>query len=86
MVVGAGAYFFLFNYPDTASILTEDERLYIQKRLKEDNDSVRDETFTWSNVLKAIKDPKIWLYGLSFHTVALPLYTITLFLVSTLTD
>ena len=83
--MGAGAYLFIFNYPDTAGILTKDERIFIQHRLKEDNDSVRDEAFTWTNVSKAIKDPKIWLYGFSFHTVALPLYTLTLFLVSVLT-
>ena len=82
MVVGATAYFFIANYPNTAGLLTNDERIVLQNRLKEDNDAVADETFTWTNVLKSIKDPKVWLYGFSFHTMALPLYTLTLFLVS----
>ncbi|ERF73511.1 hypothetical protein EPUS_07716 [Endocarpon pusillum Z07020] len=54
--VGAGAYLFIFNYPDTAGILTRDERIFIQHRLKEDNDSVRDEAFNWTNVSKAMAE------------------------------
>jgi hypothetical protein len=32
-------------------------------------------------VIEALKDVKIWLYGLGFHTMSLPLYTLSLFLV-----
>lgn len=31
---------------------------------------------------KALYDHKCWLYGLAFHTMSLPLYTLSLFLVS----
>ena len=52
----------------------------MQARLKADNDATNHEPFSWSSVLRAVKDPKCWLYGLAFHTLSLPLYTLSLFL------
>lgn len=75
------AYFWVHNYPGTAKFLTKEEREYIQFRLKNDNDSTRDEKFSWSAVLDAFQDPKVLLYGLGFHSLSLPLYTLSLFLV-----
>ena len=83
IVVAVAAYGFVHNYPATAKFLTEKERTVIQNRLAADSDATHDEAFSWGNVLKALKDPKCWLYGLSFHTMSLPLYTYSLFLVST---
>ncbi|KAI9894510.1 MAG: hypothetical protein M1814_001864 [Vezdaea aestivalis] len=80
IVVSAASYFFIFNYPSTAKFLSDDERSFIHQRLKADNDATRDEAFTWENVSKALKDPKVWLYGMAFHTMSLPLYTLSLFL------
>jgi len=59
--------------------LTEHERTYIQNRLK-GTDANNVETFEWVNVRAALKDYKCWLYGLGFHTMSLPLYTLSLFL------
>jgi hypothetical protein len=75
------AYFWVHNYPATAGFLSKEERDFIQFRLKNDNDSTREEKFSWSAVFDAFKDPKVWLYGLGFHTLSLPLYTLSLFLV-----
>ncbi|KAE8375048.1 major facilitator superfamily domain-containing protein [Aspergillus bertholletiae] len=80
VVMSVIAYFWVYNYPSTAEFLSEKERSFIQFRLRNDNDSMRDEKFTWSGVLDAIKDPKVWLYGLGFHTMSLPMYTLSLFL------
>ncbi|GLI78967.1 hypothetical protein PoHVEF18_007289 [Penicillium ochrochloron] len=80
IAVSVIAYFWVHNYPATAKFLTKEEREFIQFRLKNDNDSTRDETFSWSAVLDAFKDPKVWLYGLGFHSLSLPLYTLSLFL------
>lgn len=80
IVVSLVAYGFIVNYPSTAKFLSEDERVFIHNRLASNNDATRNEAFTWGNVLKAIKDPKVWLYGLGFHTLSLPLYTLSLFL------
>ena len=80
VLVSAAAYFFIHNYPATASFLSEDERSRIYARLKSNNDATRDEAFSWHNVVLALRDPKVWLYGLGFHTMSLPLYTLSLFL------
>lgn len=81
VVVASFSYLWVYNYPSTAEFLTEEEREFVQYRLKYDSDATRDESFSWGAVLKAIKDPKVWLYGLAFHTISLPLYTLSLFLV-----
>ena len=80
ILVSIAAYFFIFNYPDTASFLNSSERAQIHARLKADSDATQAEAFSWANVLKAFKDVKCWLYGLAFHTMSLPLYTLSLFL------
>ncbi|KAK3360338.1 major facilitator superfamily domain-containing protein [Lasiosphaeria hispida] len=80
IVVAVAAYWFIYNYPDTAEFLTDKERKFIRDRLASDSDATHNESFTWENVAKALKDPKCWLYGLSFHTMSLPLYTFSLFL------
>ena len=80
VLVAFGAYFFIHNYPDSASFLSTDERAHVHARLKADSDATNTELFTWPNVSKALTDPKCWLYGLAFHTMSLPLYTLSLFL------
>lgn len=82
VIVGALAYFFIVNYPSTAKFLSAEERSYLIARLAADSDSTNDEGFKWSNVNKALKDPKVWLYCAAFHTMSLPLYTLSLFFVS----
>jgi hypothetical protein len=61
--------------------LNEDERQFIQQRLAFDSDATRDEHFSWAAVIEAFKDINCWFYGLGFHTMSLPLYTFSLFLV-----
>ena len=75
------AYVWVYNYPATAEFLSDKERSYITFRLKHDNDATREEKFTWAAVVDAVKDPKVWLNGLGFHSMSLPLYTLSLFLV-----
>ncbi|KAL2009378.1 hypothetical protein VTN00DRAFT_7572 [Thermoascus crustaceus] len=80
VVFSAIAYFWVYNWPSTAEFVTPEEREFIKLRLKNDSDSVREESFSWESVFKAFKDVKVWLYGLGFHTMALPMYTLSLFL------
>lgn len=79
-MISAGAYFFVHNYPSTARFLTDSERDIIHQRLKDDSDATQNEAFNWVNVLKAVTDIKCILYALGFHTLSLPLYTLSLFL------
>lgn len=80
VLVAAAAYGFIHNYPDTSKFISEDERKFIHQRLAADSDATHDERFTWGAVLEALKDSNCWLYGLGFHTMSLPLYTLSLFL------
>ncbi len=66
--------------PIHREILTEDERTYIRVRLSSDTDTTRNEAFSGADVLKAVRDHTVRLYGLGFHTMSLPLYTLSLFL------
>lgn len=61
-------------------ILNEPERSFIHARLKHSSDATLNEPFTWTGVRSALLDYKCWLYGLAFHTMSLPLYTLSLFL------
>ena len=80
VVIAFAAYFFIYNYPATARFLTPRERERVIAWLKEDSDATRDEKFTWEGVAQALKDPKVWLYGLCFHTINLPIVALSSFL------
>jgi hypothetical protein len=82
VVVAVAAYWFIENYPDTSKFLTKSEQSFIHERLHADSDAIREEKFSWAAVREAFRDPSCWLYGLGFHTMSLPLYTLSLFLVS----
>lgn len=85
IIVSLIAYFFIAEYPATAKFITEKERIAIYTRLESNSDATRNEGFSWGNVLHAFRDPKVWLYGLGFHTMSLPLYTLSLFLPTIIT-
>ncbi|KAI5459078.1 major facilitator superfamily domain-containing protein [Mariannaea sp. PMI_226] len=80
VVIAVGAYWFIEDYPAGSKFLTKAERELIQERLAADSDSTHDEKFSWHAVVEALRDPNCWLYGLGFHTMSLPLYTLSLFL------
>lgn len=82
VLVALTSYFTIHNYPDTATFLSEEERAFIHARLKSDSDATNHEGFSWTNVRAALGDYKCWFYGLAFHTMSLPLYTLSLFLPS----
>lgn len=84
IVIAIASYWFIADWPSKAKFITQDEKEYINARLKRDSDATQNEGFSWSNVWLAVKDPKVWLYNAVFHTLSLPLYTLSLFLVSSL--
>ncbi|KAI0508865.1 major facilitator superfamily domain-containing protein [Xylaria bambusicola] len=86
VVVAAIGYIFIHNYPHTSKFLTDDERKFVHQRLASDCDATHQEAFSWDGVKEALKDPKCWLYGLGFHTMSLPLYTLSLFLPTIIKD
>ncbi|CAN9178963.1 unnamed protein product [Alternaria alternata] len=86
ILIAIVAYWFISNYPGTVSWLSKEERAFVQARLKADSDATNDEKFSWAEVRVAAKDIKIWLYALAFHTMSLPLYTLSLFLPTIIRD
>lgn len=85
-VVAITGYYFISNYPAKSAFLKDNERAFIEQRLAIDRDLTTNEGFTWSNVADALKDYKVWLYAMAFHTMSLPLYTLSLFLVCIVRD
>lgn len=86
IVIAIAAYWFISNYPESVSWLSDKEKNFINARLKSDSDATNDEKFTWAAAWEACKDVKVWLYGLGFHTMSLPLYTLSLFLPTIIKD
>ncbi|KAK4546658.1 hypothetical protein LTR36_001876 [Oleoguttula mirabilis] len=81
-IVALGGYWYIADWPSKAKFINDDERAFINARLKADSDATEDEAFNWANVASALKDPKVWLYNACYHTLSLPLYTLSLFLPS----
>lgn len=77
--MAVASYFFIHNYPSTATFLSPSERSLILNRLSLDSDAIQAEPFKWAGVRAALLDYKCILYGLAFHTMSLPLYTLSLF-------
>jgi hypothetical protein len=69
------------DWPAKATFVTPEEKELVTARLQADSDAVADESVSWKNVLSAMSDYKVWLYGACFHTLSLPLYTLSMFLV-----
>ncbi|KAF4126626.1 Sugar (and other) transporter [Geosmithia morbida] len=86
VVIAFGAFWFIQNYPETSGFLNPAERRFIHDRLTADSDAMRQEKFTWAAVGEALRDPSCWLYGLGFHTMSLPLYTLSLFMPTIIKD
>ncbi|KAG9564302.1 MFS general substrate transporter, partial [Aureobasidium melanogenum] len=82
VLIGVAAYWFIVDWPSKSTFLPPDEKAFVTARLKADSDASNSEEFEWSEVWKAFKDPKVWLYCAHFHTLSLPLYTLSLFLPS----
>lgn len=84
VLVAVMAYFTLYDFPETASFLTEEERAFVVWRLKyqgQEEGGVRvaqDDSFQWGFVKAAFLDWQIWLniwvywgmFFLSFANVA----------------
>ncbi|KAK3938196.1 major facilitator superfamily transporter [Diplogelasinospora grovesii] len=92
VLVAIMAFFCLFDFPETASFLTEEERAFVVYRLKyqgqsrafkssEDRPQVAQaEEFKWKYVGQAFADWQIWINIFVYWGVVCPLYGISLFL------
>ena len=80
-VIGAAAYFLLPNSVATARFLSEKERLVAQSRLPHNNT----ETFQWSEVVRGIINPQLWLSATAYFAILSGLYSFGLFLPTIIT-
>ena len=69
------------DWPSKATFVTAEEKELVTARLKADSDAMADESISWKTISAAMKDYKVWLYGACFHTLSLPLYTLSMFMV-----
>jgi hypothetical protein len=66
---GLTSYVLLPRSPAHAHFLTEDEKLYLSSKLKEDGATGRDESidgFSWREVGMAFKLPQVWMLAVLF--------------------
>ncbi|KAF2430788.1 MFS general substrate transporter [Tothia fuscella] len=87
VLVAVAAFFVLFDFPETASFLTTEERAFVVYRLKyqgqDENDPnkvAQAEEFSWKYVKDAFLDWQIWLSIWVYWGIVCPLYGIALFL------
>ena len=80
-MLAVGAWWYVMDWPAKATFVTPEEKELVTARLQADSDAVADESVSWKNVMSAMSDYKVWLYGACFHTLSLPLYTLSMFLV-----
>ncbi|KAI0974250.1 major facilitator superfamily domain-containing protein [Xylaria arbuscula] len=92
VVIALAAFFLLYDFPETATFLTEEERAFVIFRLKyqghsEDTEEgcasvqvSQAEEFEWKYVWAAFKDWQIWVNIFVYWGIVCPLYGISLFL------
>lgn len=87
VIVAAVSPFLLYDYPETASFLTEDERAFVVHRLKyqghvtiEGDESrglvAQSDEFKWSYVWDALTDWQIWVHIVLWWGVSIPCHRI----------
>ena len=70
----------IFNWPDTATFLTPEERLRVQRWLAADNQSHVSEKFDKRHIIAAVKDWKLYAFSFMWMGNTTPLYAFSLFL------
>ncbi|KAJ3769806.1 MFS general substrate transporter [Lentinula raphanica] len=87
VTVGLVAFLVLVDFPVTASFLTPEERAFIVRKKKYDNSSVgEEEKFDVKYVYQAFTDWQVWIHILIYMSLIGPLYGITLFLPTIISD
>ncbi|CUM64871.1 uncharacterized protein PRCAT00002486001 [Priceomyces carsonii] len=80
IVVAITGFFTIRRFPKEDNFLSPRQKIVLEEVLWEDNDAMREEKFSLKEVKKTFKDIKVWLYMLSWMGIALPEYSLTLFL------
>ncbi|VUC25711.1 unnamed protein product [Clonostachys rosea] len=88
ILVALSSFYFIADYPDTAKFLTEDERAWVLRRLRDQySGNVQEsEKFQWKYVWDAVKDFQIWLALITWYGMVCPMYGISFFLPTIVRD
>lgn len=78
--VGIFCWWMVFDWPDSASFLTPDERIRVQRRLIVDRQGRTAEDFDKRHIYAALKDWKTYGYMVIYMGCLCPLYAFSLFL------
>ncbi|KAF9237555.1 MFS general substrate transporter [Melanogaster broomeanus] len=78
LIVAFTAFFFMYDYPETASFLTESERSFVIDMLKEDSKGLATH-YDFQFVLQALKDYKTYVQVGIYIGLLIPVYAIALF-------
>ena len=84
IVIGFVAYFWLVDFPENAHkslwFLTKEEQALAVSRIQSDRKDVQPEPFTWLNVLRHAKDPKVYGFACLFFLLNLVSTALSYFL------
>jgi MFS family permease len=80
VIVGGFCWWMVFDWPDTASFLTPEERIRVQRRLILDRQGRTAEDFDKRHIYAALKDWKTYGYMVIYMGCLTPLYAFSLFL------
>jgi len=79
VVIALVSFWYMYDYPATATFLSEDEREFVVERLKHDSTDLAthwDPKFVW----QALGDWKCWLQVIIYMGVLIPVYAFSLFI------
>jgi cyanate permease len=81
VVFGAASFYFVHDFPDEATFLSDADRIRVIRRLKADQQASADkEQFRMEFFWAAIRDYKMWLGMVIYMGCDMPLYAFSLFL------
>jgi len=87
VLFGAASVWFVHDFPDLATFLSEQDRARVIRRLKMDQQSSAEhEEFKMKYVWLAVKDYKMWLGMIIYMGCDMPLYAFSLFLPSIISE
>ncbi|RYO92426.1 hypothetical protein DL764_008133 [Monosporascus ibericus] len=78
IIVSFAAYWAIYDYPATATFLTTEERIEVERRLDEDHGHLSND-FDVKYVWQAIKDWKIYIHMMICNAGFCPIYSFALF-------
>ncbi|TIA88209.1 hypothetical protein E3P99_02747 [Wallemia hederae] len=78
-IIGVLIYFFLPNYPETASFFTTEERAFALYRLGNDTPKMSDSSFDKDAFVQVLKSIDFWVFSASYFILAMSLNAFSYF-------